>query len=446
MQLILAQSEWWEPFVSPVAGRIILVGALTNVACTLVGVYLVLRRMSLMGDAISHAVLPGLVIAFLISGSLGIVPLFLGAAIVGLLTTFLVQTLHQYARVPTDASMGVVFTSLFALGVVLLKRYISGLHFDVACVWEGSLSTAALDTFQFAGLELPRQLQTIVPMLLLNLALIGVFWKELKLSSFDPALATSMGFSATWMHYLLMAFVAMTTVASFEAVGSILVIAMLIAPAATAQLLSDRLGRMMLLACVFAILSAVFGYWLAVGISKWEFLNAPSGAAPAGAMAVVAGSMYGLAMLFAPQYGILSTIIRNVQNTLRILREDLLLMLYRLEEIDPTQRLRPQEAVAAVGGGSLARWALLMLRRRGRVELDNGRLQMTDDGRWRAKRLVRGHRLWESYLVKHLGLPPDHVHAPADRVEHFIQQPLREQLQQAVDDAARDPHGREIPG
>src|SRR3990172_11554494 len=117
--------EFLEPFQSALAWRVMIVGAMTNVACALVGCYLVLRRMSLMGDAIAHAVLPGLVLAFLFSGSLNIVPLFLGAAAVGLLTTFLTQTLHQFGRVPTDAAMGVVFTSLFALGVVLLKRFIT---------------------------------------------------------------------------------------------------------------------------------------------------------------------------------------------------------------------------------------------------------------------------------------------------------------------------------
>jgi manganese/zinc/iron transport system permease protein len=435
MALILAQLDSWHSLTSPVAGRIILIGALTNVACALIGCYLVLRRMSLMGDAISHAVLPGLVLAFVFSGSLNIVPLFIGAALTGLLVTFLTQTLHQYGRVPIDASMGVVFTSLFALGVVLVKRYVSQIHFDVSCVWEGMLSKAALDTFAFAGWQLPTQLKTILPVVLLNVAIIVILWKELKISSFDAALCTSMGFSATAMHYLVMAMVAVTTVASFEAVGSILVVAMLIVPPATAQLLSDRLGRMIALACVFAILSAVIGYWCAV---IWDV-------EPAGAMAVVAGGMYGLAVLFAPQSGILSALIRNLQTTLRILREDLLLMLYRLDEIDATKRLRPAEAVTAVGGGWLARWALVMLRRRGRVETRDGYLQMTNDGRWRAARLVRGHRLWEAYLVKHLGLPADHVHAPADRVEHFIQQPLREHLQKAVDDVARDPHGREIP-
>lgn len=435
MSTLLAQLDSWQAFASPVAGRIILIGALTNVACALVGCYLVLRRMSLMGDAIAHAVLPGLVLAFVFSGSLSIVPLFIGAAVIGLLTTFLTQTLHQYGRVPTDASMGVVFTSLFALGVVLLKRYVTGIHFDVSCVWEGMLSKAALDTFEFAGWQLPTQLKTILPVVLLNVTVISLLWKELKISSFDAELSTSMGFSATLMHYLVMALVAVTTVASFEAVGSILVVAMLIVPPATAQLLSDRLGRMVALSVVFAILSAVFGYWCAV---QWNV-------EPAGAMAVVAGGMYGLAVLFAPQYGILSAIIRNLRTTLRILREDLLLMLYRLNEIDPTKQLKAGEAVAAVGGGLLARWALVMLRRRGRVETRDGYLQMTDDGRWRAARLVRGHRLWEAYLVKHLGLPLDHVHAPADRVEHFIQEPLRAHLQEAVDDPARDPHGREIP-
>jgi len=435
MSTLFAQLDVLQGFVSPVAGRIILIGALTNIACALVGCYLVLRRMSLMGDAIAHAVLPGLVLAFVVSGSLNIVPLFIGAALIGLLTTFLTQTLHQYGRVPTDASMGVVFTSLFALGVVLLKRYVTGIHFDVSCVWEGMLSQAALDTFNIAGWRLPTQLKTILPVVLLNITIIALLWKELKISSFDAALSTSMGFSATRMHYLVMALVAVTTVASFEAVGSILVVAMLIVPPATAQLLSDRLGRMVALACLFAVLTAVLGYWFAV---RWNV-------EPAGAMAVVAGGMYGLAVLFAPQSGILSALIRNLRTTLRILREDLLLMLYRVDEIDPTKHLRPGEAVAAVGGGLLARWALAMLQRRGRVEKRDGYLQMTDDGRWRAARLVRGHRLWEAYLVKHLGLPPDHVHAPADRVEHFIQQPLRDQLQQATDDTPRDPHGRHIP-
>jgi manganese/zinc/iron transport system permease protein len=239
----LTQTDWLEPFRSTTGQRIMLVGALTNVACALVGCYLVLRRMSLMGDAIAHAVLPGIVLAFMFSGSMNVLPLFVGAALVGLLTTFLTQTLHQFGRVPTDAAMGAVFTSLFALGVVLLKRYISGVHFDVACVYEGSLTGVALDTINVGGREVPRQLVTVLPIVVLNLVAILLFWKELKLSSFDAGMATSMGYSATLLHYVLMALVAMTSVAAFQAVGSILVVAMLIVPPATAQLLCDRRRR-----------------------------------------------------------------------------------------------------------------------------------------------------------------------------------------------------------
>jgi manganese/zinc/iron transport system permease protein len=431
---LMAQFDWLEPFRSEVGQRIVLVGALTNVACALVGCYLVLRRMSLMGDAIAHAVLPGIVLAFLFSGSMNIVPLFIGAAAVGLLTTFLTQTLHQFGRVPTDAAMGAVFTSLFALGVVLLKRYITGIHFDVACVYEGSLTGVALDTVQLGGWEVPRQLFTVLPVVVLNLAAILLLWKEFKLSAFDPGLSTTMGYSATVLHYLLMALVAVTSVASFQAVGSILVVAMLIVPPATAQLLCDRLSRMVVVACVFAVASAIGGYWLA---HKWDV-------SPAGAMAVFAGGMYGVAVLFAPKYGIVSAVVRNLQTSLRILREDLLSMLYRDEELGG-RPLTTGNAIAAVGGGWLARWALVLLRRRGRLTVAADGLHLTPDGRERAKRLVRGHRLWEAYLVKHLGLPLDHVHAPADRVEHFINQPLRDELQKAVDDVQQDPHGRDIP-
>jgi manganese/zinc/iron transport system permease protein len=431
---LLTQFDWLEPFRSTVGQRIVLVGALTNVACALVGCYLVLRRMSLMGDAIAHAVLPGIVLAFLFSGSMNILPLFIGAALVGLLTTFLTQTLHQFGRVPTDAAMGAVFTSLFALGVVLLKRYISGVHFDVACVYEGSLTGVALDTVNIGGREVPRQLLTVLPIALLNLLAILLFWKELKISSFDAAMSTSMGYSATLLHYVLMALVAMTSVAAFQAVGSILVVAMLIVPPATAQLLCDRLSRMVTLACVFAVLSAVGGYWLA---HKWDV-------SPAGAMAVFAGAMYAVAVLFAPKYGIVSTLVRNLQTSLRILREDLLSMLYRDEELGGAP-LNSTTAITAVGGGWLAWWALGMLRRRGRLTLAADGLHLTADGRERAKRLVRGRRLWEAFLVKHLGLPLDHVHAPADRIEHFINQPLRDEVQKAVDDPQQDPHGREIP-
>jgi manganese/zinc/iron transport system permease protein len=425
----------WADFWNSEGGWIVLTAAATNAACAVVGCFLVLRRMSLMGDALSHAVLPGLAVAFIWSGSYGIGPLLIGAVIAGLLSTFLTQTLHQYASVPSDASMGVVFTSLFALGVVLIKKYIHGVHFDMRCVYEGLLELTPWSRWDVLGYELPRAAVMAVGMLIVNAAIIALLWKEFKLSSFDPALATTMGFSAGVMHYLLMGLVAVTAVASFEAVGSILVVAMLVAPPATAHLLVDRLGPMVVLSAIVGALAAVLGYVLGV----WIDTNY------AGMMTVSASGLYGLAVLFSPRYGIVSAGVRNMQTALRVVREDLLAMLYRLEELRAPRRLATAEAQQAVGGGLLARWGLRGLVRDGRVTSAGNQLELTTHGRDDAKQLVRSHRLWESYLVQYLGLPLDHVHEPAHRVEHFIGPELREELQHKLDETDVDPHGREIP-
>ena len=410
---------------------IVLTGAATNVACAIVGCFLVLRRMSMMGDALSHAVLPGLVVAFLFSQSLNIIPLFLGAIAVGLVTTFLIQALHQYAHVPSDASMGVVFTSLFALGVVLIKKFVVG-HFDIACVYAGSLELVVLAE-TVAGI--PRPLFTTLAVLIVNVLLLSLLWKELKLSSFDPALATTMGLSATAMHYLLMTVVAVTSVASFEAVGSILVVAMLIVPAATAHLFSDRLAVMVVLSAVIGVLASVLGY----AAAKYWDTNI------AGMMTVAAGTLYALAVLLSPRYGVCSTVVSNLQMSLRVLREDLLAMLYRVEELDASKRLTAAEAREAIGGGWLSRWSVAALRRNGRIHEEAAQLQLTEVGREDARNLVRSHRLWETYLVEHLGMPLDHVHEPAHRVEHFIGERLQQELEAEIDSGGQDPHGRAIP-
>ncbi|RIK73983.1 MAG: iron ABC transporter [Planctomycetota bacterium] len=414
---------------------IVVIAATTNAACALVGSFLVLRRLSMMGDALSHAVLPGLAAAFILSGSYSIGPLMLGAVAAGLVATLLIHTLHHYARVPGDASMGVVFTSLFALGVVLVEQGIHGVHFDVKCVYEGTLELTPFWTWNVLGYDLPRAFVVTGGALSINALLVALLWKELKLSAFDPALATTMGFSAAAMHYLLMTLVAMTAVASFEAVGSILVVAMLIIPPATAHLLADRLGAMVLLAVFIAALSAVLGYLA----GAWLDTNL------AGMITVAAAALYGLAVLFSPRHGLVSAARRNWQIALRVVSEDLLAMLYRVEELGGQRRLGAAEAQSALGGGLLARWALAKLLRGGRVERAGDRLELTATGRESARQLVRSHRLWETYLVKHLGLPLDHVHQGAHRTEHYIGRQLRDQLQQEVEANAADPHGREIP-
>ncbi len=414
---------------------VITIAALTNTACALLGCYLVLRRMSLLGDAISHAVLPGLVVAFALSGSVNIIYMGVGALAVGMLTTVLIETLHRHGGVAEDASMGVVFTSLFALGVILIKRYGHAVDLDADCVLNGVLEMVQINTVSVAGYEIPRAMVTIAPVLLLNALFIAVFWKELLISSFDPALAGTMGLRPGVIHYLLMALVALTTVASFEQVGSILVIAMLIVPPATAHLLTDRLGTMMGMSAAMAVAAAVLGHAAAVHFN----VNT------AGAMSVIVGIFYLAAVFLSPRYGILSKLLHNLQISLRIVREDLLGMLYRVEELAVGQTLGPGEARQAVGGGLLADWALRSLVRRGDVKRDPTAVRLTDSGRRQATRLVRSHRLWEVYLVQKLGLPLDHVHEPATRMEHYIDERLQRRLAAEVDTTATDPHGREIP-
>lgn len=430
----LAVNNVFAPDTLPMVLRIMLMAVLVNLSCALVGSFLVLRRMSLMGDALSHAVLPGLVVAFLFSGSLSIVPMFIGAVLAGVATTFLTQTMHHYGRLSTDAAMGVVFTSLFALGVVLLKLFGQRVHLDAACVYEGSL-IMVLDTIRVGGLELPRQILVALPVLLINLLVVGLLWKELKITSFDSPLATAIGISAPVVHYTLMTLVALTAVASFQVVGSILVVAMLIIPPAAAQLCVERLGRMVALACAIGALVAVVGTLVSV---RYDL-------SPPGTMAVLTGCIYALAAIFSPTGGIAARAWFNYQTSARIVREDILAMLYRVEEFDHTRRLARADALEAVGGGYISRHALRTLVRRGDVTMDDRGLLLTDNGRTQAAQLVRTHRLWETYLVDELGMPLDHVHEPAHRVEHFLDEDIREQLAERLPDGAEDPHGREIP-
>jgi hypothetical protein len=280
----------------------------------------------------------------------------------------------------------------------------------------------------------------MLAMLVVTVAFIVLLWKELKIASFDPALATAMGFSASLIHYLLMALVAGVTVTAFEAVGSVLVIAMLIVPGATAHLLTDRLDRMLLWAAGVAVLSTILGIVLA-GPAFLD-TNAP------GMMAVVAGVLFALAVFFAPRHGLLVRVLRTVRLGLRIASEDIVAALYRQEEAEQrgdtaaVERLHQEASKAA--RGLVGTLALLSLRWEGQL-LRNGDLRLSPVGRQRAEIIVRAHRLWEQYLNQNFALPLDHLHDPAERMEHFLGPELQRQLAAELSQPNLDPHGRAIP-
>ncbi len=290
----------------------LLAALLATMSCALVGNFLVLRRQSLMGDAISHAVLPGIVVAFLLAGTRSTWPIFVGAMIAALCAVVLIDLVRRFGRLDTGTAMAVVFSVMFAAGVVLMEQAAAqNIDLDAECVLFGQLEdiiwlapsglASLLEARVWA--DLPREVVTLAIAFLVTAAVIGLFWKELKISSFDPGLATALGFSANLINFGLMIVVGVVAVAAFEAVGSILVIAMFICPAAAARLYTDRLITQVGLSLLFAAIAAVGGYVVAAFGPFWIGLE--HSVAISGMIAVVSGVILGAAVMFSPAYGVL---------------------------------------------------------------------------------------------------------------------------------------------
>ncbi len=411
----------------------VLVGILAGIGCSLVGCFLVLRKMSLLGDAISHAVLPGIALGFLLSGKISGPAIVMGAMVMGILTAYLTQALSRAVNVAEDASLGVVFTTLFALGVVLISVKARNVDLDPGCVLYGLIEFTPFDTTSIMGCKIPVAVLTLAGTLLFILLAIILCWKELKLASFDPELSTSLGYSASLLHYFLMALTAGVTVAAFEAVGSILVVAMLIVPAATAQLLTDRLRTMLMVASLLATLSAILGY---LGAVYWN-------TSVAGMMAVSSCMLFLTALMLAPQYGLVARLLKQLKLALRILREDVLGTLYRNQE---RQGVALTEASLLPNRSTILRWMTLnTLFRKQLIDRQQDTVSLTKAGKERAIQLIRAHRLWETYLQQNVALPADHLHAPAEKMEHYVGPVLLDILAKDLHEPAQDPHGRKIP-
>jgi manganese/zinc/iron transport system permease protein len=282
--------------MTPFDRDILLVATTTAVACALPGVFLVLRRMALMSDAISHVVLLGIVLAFFATRDLKSPLLVVGAALAGVAAVALVGVLERTRLVKEDAAIALVFPALFSAAVILVSLYLRDTHLDVDSVLLGILEFAPLRRARVAGWDAPYALLAMGGALVINVLFIGLFFKELKLSTFDAALAASLGFAPAVLHYALMMLVSLTAVTAFDAVGSVLVVALMIVPAATAYLLTDRLWVMLVLSAGLGVTGAAGGF----------FLARPLNANIAGSMAMVLGAQFGLALLFAPGRGLVA--------------------------------------------------------------------------------------------------------------------------------------------
>jgi manganese/zinc/iron transport system permease protein len=427
----------------PALGTSIGVGLL----CALLGNFLVLRRMSLMGDTISHAVLPGIVLGFLVSGSRSPLPVFVGAALIGIITTILVEGVRRLGRVESGAAMGVIFSSLFALGVLLIEQASArSVDLDADCLLHGQLETifwyppqtwAELLSWKSIS-ALPSEFYVAWTMFAVAVLFVYAFFKELKLVCFDPALATALGFSSDRLTMGLMVVVAAAVVASFKVVGSILVIAMLIVPAATARLCVDRLKSQITISLLVGVVATIGGYWSATTLPA--YFGADYSINAAGMITVWLGVLLGCTVILSPRYGIVPRGVRRWWLGLTIDMQDILGEIYRIEE----QYSGTHRALLDIRKGSvkLAKHILIL---RGFVTQSGKELCLTEHGRKAAQNVVRSHRLWERYLVDEAGLGANAVHPTAEILEHFTDPPLQSRLAATLPENAQDPHGKKIP-
>jgi len=411
-----------EFFSLALGQRALIASILVGTMCGVLGCFIVLRNMSLIGDALSHAVLPGVVVGFIIAGTsaLGI---FLGAVAAGLISAIIMTWIQQNVKTKNDAAIGIVFTAMFSIGVMAISKVSrDGAHLD-------------LDHFLFGnvlGLSDPDLYLTgfIAAFVLISVV---IFYRYLFATTFQPVIAETMGISVKSIHYFLMLLLSFAVVASLQAVGVILVVAMLITPASTALLLSTRLKWVLTIASLVGILSAVTGLVLAV------YFNTT----PGPAMVLMATVFYLLAVFFAPQKGLLFRFLHKRKTQLKIQLEDTLKQSLKLHE---RGKLTMENLVDRLGFDRAGvKRHVGTLKQRGFLSLSGTDLGITANGVEEATKLVRAHRLWETFLVKNLGLTEEQIHEDAEKYEHILTEDLLDEMEAELDYPVADPHGSPIP-
>lgn len=293
-----------------------LIAVIVAVACALPGTFLVLRKMSMMSDSITHTILLGIILAFFLTHDLSSPLLICGAAVIGVVTVWLTETVTKTRLVSEDSAIGIVFPLLFSVAIILITRYAGSIHLDTDSVLLGELAFAPFDRMVISGVDIgARAIYTSGVLLIINAAFILIFYKELRIVTFDPMLAAILGFSPGFIHYGLMTLVSLTTVGAFEAVGSVLVVAFMIAPPAAAYLLTDDLKKMLLLSALFGAVSGILGYQFAALLDV----------SIAGSMAVVCGLLFALSFVFAPCRGLIESMTRKHRQKKEFARATLLL-------------------------------------------------------------------------------------------------------------------------
>jgi ABC-type Mn2+/Zn2+ transport system permease subunit/Mn-dependent DtxR family transcriptional regulator len=417
-----------EPLQYEFMQRAVVESVFIGVTCGLVGAFIMLRRMSLIGDALAHAVLPGVIIGFMIAGK-GQVAMFIGAVTAGLITSLMIGFINRNSRIKEDTSIGVMFTGAFALGVLLVSQ-LKNVHIDLTSYLFGDILGVSNDDLILSGI--------IAVVVIVSILL---FYKQLLVTSFDPTMAAVLGISTGLVHYFLMSLLSMTIVASLQSVGLILVVAMLITPSATAYLLTDRLPKMLMLSVFFAVFTAL------VGLLGSYHLNFASGAS----MVVFATVVFLLALVFSPSQGVLVKYFRRRKVAEEHLSQDVLKMIYKkCYDINKVKSLRENisfDELALWIGSPVQKLRKIIsgLQNDGVVTVDDNNICLTPIGEKLSLRIIRSHRLWESYLINEKILSDNNIHADAEETEHVLTEELLDEIDKKLGYPQYDPHGSPIP-
>tara|TARA_B110000037_G_scaffold124851_1_gene142217 strand:+ start:401 stop:1894 length:1494 start_codon:yes stop_codon:yes gene_type:complete len=416
--------------------RTVLLGSLClGLCCGLLGSFIVVRKLSLVGDALSHAVLPGVAIGFIVAGEKDPVAIFIGATVAGLLGTVLVSLIKNTTHIKEDSSLGMVLAGFYGVGVVLITM-----------IQKTSVGNkAGLDKFLFgqAAALTDKEVGVMAIVAFVSLLVVVVFYKQLLVGSFDAAYSKALGLPTRFFHYLLMLLLAFSVVISLQAVGAVLVSAMLIIPASSAYLLTDRMHRMLILACLFGMITGAFGAFL-------SYMGPNLATGPL--MVLAASSVFVVCFFFSPKHGIISRWLRFRRRANRVRSENSLKAIYQVRESlgfkgegvllsDLGDRMRESAKEVKSRVDALVRYDLADLK----VHDDSCEVYLTPEGWVRACAVVRNHRLWELYLTKQAEFEPDHVHDDAEVIEHILGEDTVRELERLLDFPTRDPHGKLIP-
>lgn len=402
------------------AAAAIMVGGL----CGLLGCFIVLRNMSLIGDALSHSILPGIVVAFMFFGY-STSAFFLGSVIAGMISALLISLLQNHIRVKNDAAIGIIFTFMFSLGVIGISwlSHSEGVHLDLKDFLFGNVLSVGRDELIISAI-----------MCLGVTILCVVLYRGLFTTSFQSDIAATLGFNSNKIHFILMLMLSLVVVASLRSVGVILVVAMLITPASAALLISDRLPKVLISSALIGMISSFTGLLISIK------LDTP----PGPSMAVVTTFIYLLVVLFAPTRGLVPGWRNRQKQEMRVVIEDILKKLAAGSGSEPIS-LEEFKNKTDHPISILKKWVRKM-KTVGLIQwTEEGMLYLTDKGALRANQLIRAHRLWETFLVEELGLEPDQIHEDAEHIEHHLTDAEIDEVDDRLGFPDKDPHGSPIP-